>query len=119
MELFFPMLAKEDLEVMAKFLYFGKIICKNKSDLCRVVVNLTQFLGFPNYMDLRSISVNQNDFQQERRCEKGGDNKIKDMKKKHKIDVPIEDISRNSGSLFENVDYGSMSCRVFKRGIQN
>ena len=102
---------------MAKFLYNGKIICKNKSDLCRVVANLTQFLGFPNYIDLRSISINQNDFQEERTCEKGGDNKIEDMKKKHKIDVPIEDIGRNLGSLFETVDNGNMSCRVFKRGI--
>ena len=94
---------------MAKFLYNGKIICKNKTDLCRVVVNLTQFLGFPNYMDLKTITVNQNAFQEERTCENGGDNKIKDMKKKHKIDVPIEDIGSNSGSLFETVDYGSMS----------
>ena len=109
-ELFFPMLAKEDLKVMAKFLYDGKIICKSKSDLCRVVVNLTQFFGFPNYMDLKTITVGQNAFQEERTCEKGGDNKIKDMKKKHKIDVPIEDIGRNSGSLFETVDYGNMSC---------
>ena len=48
-------------------------------------------------MDLKTITENQNDFQQERRCEKGGDNKIEDMKKKHKIDVPIEDIGRNLG----------------------
>ena len=107
MELFFPMLAKEDLEVMAKFLYNGKIICKNKSDLCRVVVNLTQFFGFPNYMDLKTITVNKNAFQEERTCEKGGYNKIKDMKKK----PTIEDIDRVSGSLLDTVDkYGSMGC---------
>ena len=92
---------------MAKFLYNGKIICKNKSDLCRVVANLTQFLGFPNYLDLRSIAVNQNAFQEERTCEKGGYNKIKDMKKK----PTIEDIDRVSGSLLDTVDkYGSMGC---------
>ena len=72
-ELFFPTLAKEDLEVMVNFLYNGKIICRNRSDLCKVVVNLTQFLGFPNYMDLRSIT----------NCYplQGDNNKIKDVKK--------------------------------------
>ena len=82
-ELFFPTLAKEDLEVMVNFLYNGKIICRNRSDLCRVVVNLTQFLGFPNYMDLRSIT---NCYAlQERTFEKGGNNKIKGVKKEQKF----------------------------------
>ena len=76
-ELFFPTLAKEDLEVMVNFLYNGKIICRNRSDLCRVVVNLTQLLGFPNYMDLRSTT---NCYAlQERTFEKGGNNKVKDV----------------------------------------
>ena len=89
-ELFFPTLAKEDLEVMVNFLYNGKIICRNRSDLCKVVVNLTQFLGFPNYMDLKTITVNQNAFQEERTFEEAeeGDTKTQNMKKKHKIDIP-------------------------------
>ena len=58
-------------------------------------------------MDLRSIAVNQNAFQEERTCEKGGYNKIKGMKKKHKI----EDIDRVSGSLLDTMDkFGSMGC---------
>ena len=79
-ELFFPTLAKEDLELMVDFLYHGRIICRNQSDLCKVVVNLTQFLGFPNYMDLRSIS-NSYTLQ-------GGNNKIKDVKKEQTFAAP-------------------------------
>ena len=94
-ELFFPTLAKEDLEVMAKFLYDGKIICKNQSDLCRVVVNLTQFLGFPNYMDLRSITFKRNALQ-ERTVWKGANYKIKDVEREQKKFAPdIEHPSTN------------------------
>ena len=54
--------------------------------VCRVVVNLTQLLGFPNYMDLRSTT---NCYAlQERTFEKGGNNKVKDVKKEQKFAAP-------------------------------
>ena len=55
-ELFFPTLPKEDLDVMVNFLYNGRIICRNRSDLCKVVVNLTQFLGFPKNITSKNYS---------------------------------------------------------------
>ena len=85
-ELFFPTLAKEDLEVMVNFLYNGRIICRNRSDLCKVVVNLTQFLGFPNCMDLRSIT---NCYAlQERTFKKGYNDRIENVKKEQKFAAP-------------------------------
>ena len=84
---FFPTLPKEDLEVMVNFLYNGKIICRNRSDLCKVVVNLTQFLGFPNYMDLRSITS----------CyalQGGGNHKLKDVKKEQTFAAPNGNIEQ-------------------------
>ena len=85
-ELFFPTLPKEDLEVMVNFLYSGKIICRNRSDLCKVVVNLTQFLGFPNCMDLRSIT---NCYAlQERTFEKVDSEKMINVKKEQNFAAP-------------------------------
>ena len=61
-EIFFPSLQKEDLKDMVKFLYTGEITYKDQRDVHEVLVNLTNFLGFPIPSDMtikRNVPIPQ------------------------------------------------------------
>ena len=47
-EIFCPSLAKEDLEIIVRFLYSGKISCSDQIVCSEVISNLTQLFGFPS-----------------------------------------------------------------------
>ena len=49
-EIFFPSLSKEQIDLMVQFLYTGKIsnLSANRVVVSEVLDNLTKLLGFPN-----------------------------------------------------------------------
>ena len=53
-EIFCPSLLKEDLEMIVKFLYNGKIFCKDQTVVSKVCKNLNQLFGFPSIMKLNT-----------------------------------------------------------------
>ena len=53
----FPSLSRKDLEHIVKFLYSGRIVCRDQDDASNILSNLTKLLGFPESMDLSETVI--------------------------------------------------------------
>ena len=60
-EIFFPSLTKDEIELLVKFLYNGEIICNDKIVACKVLSNLTDILGFPSSMNINVIPIKEDE----------------------------------------------------------
>ena len=57
LEIMFPSLTRKDLEHIVKFLYSGRIVCRDQDDASNILSNLTKLLGFPESMDLSETVI--------------------------------------------------------------
>ena len=56
-EMFFPTLPKDELEIVIEFLYNGEIIYSDQNVVSKMFSNLTKLFGFPNCMSFKKIPI--------------------------------------------------------------
>ena len=85
-EIFFPSLAKEELEIMTSFLCTGEITYSDQSVVTKVFSNLTKLFGFPKSMSFKKTSV----LVKEKVTNENYDYECKDTKNEPNYDPGIE-----------------------------
>ena len=103
LEIIFPSLSIEDLDAMVEFLYTGQISCTDSNHVTRLISNLQDFLGFPNFMDVTqtllddSEKIGEADEQFVEMLEGINTFENDDILEKDSIDFPLKDSNQIQG----------------------